>query len=303
MDTGRPKREKKAVQHFVSESLGREKAAAAPLTIAEGKGARLRDLPNVEHRLGLTRTTAPALILLHRVLFPHHKAHPVKAVIKGHIRDFSGWTEAGAEEDARARLEKKEVKELKALASILDVSGTGSKQAIIDHIVAFCHEPAASGGDFKSKRPATKRRASTSKDRRGKAGGKKKARRASGDGEEDGENEEGEEEEEDEEDGEGDEEEGDDGEEAAEEDADGDSSSTSKKGSAAEDEDDESELSEEHRGALSKLRASIASILKGANLETLSVNKIREQLTLEHGAEVITQFSDRIKRMVQRAMQ
>ena len=325
----------------------------------QGKGQRLRDLENVEHRISLTRTTAPSLILLHRVLFPSHKAHPVKSSIKSHIRDFSGWTEPSEEEEARKRLDKREVKDLRALADILDVSSSGSKRDVIDRIVEFCQKPTGSGHAFRSKKAKGGKRGSgggggkgSGKKGKKKGGGgggmngymvfvkekreggegegmsvtefgkkmgeewralddgekeefKKKAQALKGHGEageddEEGEDEEGEEG--DEEDGEGEE-----GEEEGEADG-GDEgrANGSKKASASKDddeEDDEASMSEEQRTTLEKLRASIASILKSANLESLTVKGVKEQLTLEHGEEVIAAFAKKIKNIVIRAVQ
>ena len=167
------------MQLYSSTSFEKEKGGSEPFEVKKGKGEQLRDLEAVEHRISLTRTTAPALILLHRVLFPHHKAHPNKHVIKGHCRDFSGWTEEGSEAEARKRLEKKEVKDLKALATILDVSGSGSKAQLIEHIVDFCNAPAGGGHASKSKKGSggggTKRASGGGSGKKGSAkkGGKK----------------------------------------------------------------------------------------------------------------------------------
>ena len=369
LDSGRPKRERKSVTPFSSASFEKEKPSSAPLTIQKGAGRRLRDIENVEHRIALTRTTAPPLILLHRILFPAHKGHPTKTTIKGHIRDFSGWTGDGDEDEARKRMDKKEVKELRQIAQLLDVSGTGSKAQLIDHISAFCQKPSSSGHAFKSQKSQKGKGKKGGSGKKGKGKGKKKGggggmnaymvfvkeRREKGEGEgmsvaefgkkmgeewrgldddekaqykkkadqlkaegggggggegEDEEDGEGAEEEEDEDGEEGEGEEGEDGEDEHEEGegaeaGDGEKAGQKKKGSGKKEEegDDEAGLDEEHRSILDKLRGSISAILKGADLEALSVKKVKEQLTLEHGEELINRFAKNIKAIVTKAVQ
>ena len=180
VDTGRPKRTHKAPEVYNPTESATSRADHTPLEIKKGKGKRLGDIENVEHRVGLTRTTAPSLILLHRVLFPLHKAHPVKTTIKGHIREFSGWSGDEEADAARERLEKKEAKELKVLAELLDVASSGSKQQLVDRIVEFCHKPAGSGHAFKSKKRKSTSSSSSSKGKGGKKGSAGKAKRKGG---------------------------------------------------------------------------------------------------------------------------
>ena len=345
------------MQMFANASFEKEKPASTSLSINKGKGQRLRDIDNVEHRIALTRTTAPPLILLHRILFPSHKGHPTKTTIKGHIRDFSGWT--GDEEDeARKRMEKREAKELKAICELLDVGVTGSKKELIDHIVAFCQKPAPSGHAFRSKKSKGKKSGGSGKKGKGKGkkrgGGmnaylvfvkekrdkgeaegmgvaefgkkmgeewrgldddekeayKTKAQELKAEGEEgeggdgsDDEEEDGTEDEEEEDKGE-DEEEGEEGEGKEATDGGETEKKKGKKKQADDDEEgDEEEVSEEHRSVLERLRGSIASILKGADLNALTVKKVKEALTVEHGEEIIAQFAKNIKAIVTKAVQ
>ena len=56
--------------------------------------------------------------------------------------------------------------------------------------------------------------------------------------------------------------------------------------------------SEEDKGLLTKLRDSISKVMKGADLESMTVKKVREALTIEHGQEMVDKFRDRIKHYV-----
>ena len=394
MDTGRPKRQHKAVEHFSSTAFDKSRPAAAPFSITAGRGSKLRDIENVEHRISLTRTTSPSLILLHRVLFPSHRAHPTKQVIKSHVRDFSGWSGDKEEEEARARLEKREVKDIRAVAAILDVSSSGSKKEIIDRILEFCQRPSSSGQAFKSKGKkrsssgsgggSAKKKAKTSSKGKGKKGGggggagrshnpyllfvnerrqagmgglsvaefgkkmgeewraldddakdeyKRKAadmkKEDGGDddeeenGDEDGEEDDDDDEDEGEEgdeDGEekdagDDEADGDDKEDEEEEEDDGDKKgkkSSQKKQRKKQDKSDAGGEEEEEEegggegggeaedgGVLEKLRSSISRIIGGGDLSSLSLKKVREQLTLEHGEELVSRFKDMVKKIVE----
>jgi len=112
-----------------------------PRLIHRGQGTRLGDIDSINQRL--TQASSNFLLLLWWILFPLLDAYPVNGSMRHHIRDFSGWSGGGKEEEeaAREKLEKKEVKDVKVVAELLDVSTSGSKQQLIDRIVEFCHKP------------------------------------------------------------------------------------------------------------------------------------------------------------------
>ena len=60
-------------------------------------------------------------------------------------------------------------------------------------------------------------------------------------------------------------------------------------------------MAEEDKPMLTKLRDSISNVMKGADLESMTVKKVREALTVEHGQELVDKFKEKIKTYVRAA--
>jgi len=59
--------------------------------IEPGVGARLGSIANIEKRLEMTKSVATELKQLHYACFPNVKGGNVKATVKKHLREFSGY--------------------------------------------------------------------------------------------------------------------------------------------------------------------------------------------------------------------
>lgn len=101
----------------------------------------------------------------YRAVFPGHV--PLKLTIKKHLRQFSGIQE-GDRDLVQSRLANLELSaELKPICQLLDISSSGTREAVVDRVVAFLLKPEASGNAYAGK-PAT-----TAVKRKRASGGKK----------------------------------------------------------------------------------------------------------------------------------
>ena len=151
--SSRPQRNRKPPETLISLATAPSRVKAQ-FIIEAGKGTALADIPNIEHRVALTVSTSPLLRHLHSVLFPSH-GRVTKDVVKKHIRLFSGYPNDEEAEKARLKCEKLEGRELKEIASLLDLSSSGTKADVIDRVLDFLETPHASGKQFHSKRKSS----------------------------------------------------------------------------------------------------------------------------------------------------
>lgn len=111
---------------------------------------------------------------------------PTKAIVKTHLREFSGFPADRTkelQELSREKLESAEPAHIKLIALICDVSASGAKSLLIDRIVEFLVKPESTGKEFKLKTSAVKRKSAggaTSASSSTKASSAKKKRQSTG---------------------------------------------------------------------------------------------------------------------------
>jgi len=186
IDEGK-KRERKKVDRIEVAAAPKEEKAFEP---AKGQGEKLGDMPRVEYFLN--RTRADELKPLYRLLF---KQTGKLATIKKHIRLFNGFDfeKDSTEWDARLSILYRFVlSAIKQMCDLLDVEKKGTKEEICDRLMEFCLKPVASGKKVpepkrkKSKGESKKRKRSSS----GKKGKKTKSKETASDDDDDEEQEE-----------------------------------------------------------------------------------------------------------------
>jgi hypothetical protein len=158
-------RERKSVQAYAPESP-KHFSSDEILTVEEGPGTQLAEIENVKHRMDITHATEPEMKAMFHACFPHAKTGHTKKVVKANIRAFSGYPTAEADElaeAASARLEKNSTEILKLVAQMCDLSQSGTRAKLIEHIVDFLRRPKSSGGAFQGSTSSKKRKSAGSK--------------------------------------------------------------------------------------------------------------------------------------------
>jgi len=144
------KREVKKTQWL---SLSMTEATSSPkekLTILEGKGTKLGDMPRVDRELN--QTNADDLKPLHRFLFGRTAKN---WEIKKNIRKFNGFAfEVNSKEYKKKKdfVEKFTVPGLKFVCEILDQEKSGTKAELEDRLMEYLMEPRSSGKPVPGKR-------------------------------------------------------------------------------------------------------------------------------------------------------
>ncbi|XP_066154579.1 protein DEK isoform X4 [Euwallacea fornicatus] len=134
------KRERKNVQRFEEDI---KKPESTVVEFEEGKGTALGEIPRVE--ASITRFKNDDLKYLHKLLF---NAVTNKVHFKKNIRKFNGFPFNKDSDDYTKKVEslkKNEVKILKTICEILDLSKTGTKEELVEKIMEFLVEPKDSG--------------------------------------------------------------------------------------------------------------------------------------------------------------
>ncbi|XP_066249763.1 protein DEK-like isoform X6 [Euwallacea similis] len=134
------KRERKNVQRFEEDI---KKPESTVVEFEEGKGTALGEIPRVE--ASITRFKNDDLKYLHKLLF---NAVTNKVHFKKNIRKFNGFPFNKDSDDYTKKvdsLKKNEVKVLKTICEILDLSKTGTKEELVEKIMEFLVEPKDSG--------------------------------------------------------------------------------------------------------------------------------------------------------------
>ncbi|KAL4438465.1 hypothetical protein ABPG77_000113 [Micractinium sp. CCAP 211/92] len=188
---GRARRERKQVERFVPTVTPKEEE---PQALPEGKGSKLRDIPNVAFKMGKLTGRDELLEGLHLVLF--RRKGTAQQRKKG-ILDFNGFAFPADQQDKemesrRASLGKWKLELVHKLMDTLDLPrGSGDKAAKVERVLEFLTEPkatsdvdlAAKEAEKKAKDKAKKERAAAKKDKekakQDKAGKRKSAGNAS----------------------------------------------------------------------------------------------------------------------------
>lgn len=154
------KREKKKVQRLevTAPSANKQKR----LSLEEGSGEKLGDIPRVEFQL--QKTHYDDLKPLHRLLF-ERVASSVE--LKKNIRRFSGFAFSADSAEKKKKLDKLTkytVPMLKSICETLDIDRVGKKDDVVERIINFLMEPKSSGKPLPTSK---KRKRSSSKPKKG----------------------------------------------------------------------------------------------------------------------------------------
>jgi len=133
----KPKREAKAVERL-DVGVVKEKEA---FKVVPGKGMKLRDIANVDLRIGKIVSSSEELKLLHRICFG---TPGQKTVVKKHLREFSGFEEGQLEEKTKT-IGRLDGGLLKKVMMLCDVPTTGTKIEQAARLAAFLDSPTPSG--------------------------------------------------------------------------------------------------------------------------------------------------------------
>jgi hypothetical protein len=127
-------RHRRSTELFIPTELQNRKDVEVP----EGKGEKLGQIAYVAEMIG--KTTAADLRLLHRALF----GRPGKLrKVKHNIREFCGFDPSSKFEEERAEkiLNRATLQELKDMSAVLGLHRSGTKDSVIENILAFLKEP------------------------------------------------------------------------------------------------------------------------------------------------------------------
>ncbi|GAB4813480.1 hypothetical protein N2152v2_000526 [Parachlorella kessleri] len=137
---GRAKRERKQVERFNPVSAEKEEH----FVIKEGKGTKLRDIPNVAFKLGKVTGRDELAEHLHQLLY---RRKGTQGTRKRDIMDFSGFAFEEAEEEKELKYRRESLGKWKLdlihkLLDVLDLPrGQGEKAGKVDKVLEFLQEP------------------------------------------------------------------------------------------------------------------------------------------------------------------
>lgn len=164
---GRLRRERKTVEFFAPAVAPK----AEETLIRDGKGAKLRDIPNAAFKLSKVTGKDEALECLHRILYRRTGG---AATRKKAILDFSGFVfeEGSKEKEMEARtaaLSKMKLDIIHKIMDLLDISrGVGDKAAKMEKLLEFLQEPKVLNEvDLASREAAKKERVKAKREREG----------------------------------------------------------------------------------------------------------------------------------------
>lgn len=144
------KRAKKSV-----ERLDMQVPKTFKLTIEEGSGEKLGDIPRIGFQLN--KTKPDSLVPLHSLLFDRRGK---LSMIKKNIRLFSGFSfDADSEQFTKKRdkLQKNKKSKLLGMCEVLDLEKKGSHSDLVDKIMAFLLSPKSSGKRLPKKKKRSKK--------------------------------------------------------------------------------------------------------------------------------------------------
>lgn len=144
------KRAKKSV-----ERLDMEVPKKVKLTIGEGSGEKLGEIPRIGFQLN--KIKPDALVPLHTLLFDRRGK---LLMIKKNIRLFSGFSfDADSEQFSKKRdkLQKNRKSKLLEMCEVLDLEKKGSHSDLVEKIMAFLLSPKSSGKRLPKKKKRSKK--------------------------------------------------------------------------------------------------------------------------------------------------
>lgn len=152
----RPKRARKQVEQYVPTEKKKEEK---PLEVPKGKGSELGQIPNFERRLQSIKGTDKQLTKLHKICFPGQKG--TKDVVKKNLRKFCGFATSQQKDTANVEFQKLEVALLKNISLLCDLELGGTKQVLVDRLADFLMKPEATGNEYRksTKKPKAKKAA------------------------------------------------------------------------------------------------------------------------------------------------
>jgi hypothetical protein len=136
----KPKADKRKIIKPERISLATPKPTPKEIIIRKGKGSKLADIPNVAMLLAKFKSSDPVITLAHRIIF----GTPGRTqTAKKHLREFSGFVydEDFKRENLIAKLSLKLVPSLRELSSLFCLDKSGSKEELVDRLVAFLEKP------------------------------------------------------------------------------------------------------------------------------------------------------------------
>lgn len=173
-NSGRVKRERKSIEAFNPASTTAKVKEIYP----DGKGTKLKDLPNVVANLQAITWSDPHLRMLHQIIFG---GIAKKKELKSDLLEFSGivYTKSKTEDDIKAKMYKLKMDDLKEVMDLVDVDRSTKSFSLAenkspdkeDHcirLLEWLEKPKASGNKKgKLEKAAPKKRKSS------EGGGKK----------------------------------------------------------------------------------------------------------------------------------
>jgi len=141
--------------------------------VEEGEGTELGEIENVKRRLDSLHAVDETCKVAFMACFPTVKGlghgGNTKTEIKKNLRKFSGYvkgTKKECGEKATEKLSKYHADALKHVCQLFDVSDNGTKAKLIERIIEFCEKPKSSGHSYKGGNAAssagTKRKTTSS---------------------------------------------------------------------------------------------------------------------------------------------
>lgn len=117
-NSGRVKRERKSIEAFNPAST---KNAKVKEIYPDGKGTKLKDIPNVVANLQAITWSDPHLRMLHQIIFGGTAKK--KKELKSDLLEFSGivYTKGKTEDDIKAKMYKLKMDDLKEVMDLIDV--------------------------------------------------------------------------------------------------------------------------------------------------------------------------------------
>jgi hypothetical protein len=115
-NSGRVKRERKSIEAFNPASTNAKVKEIYP----DGKGTKLKDIPNVVANLQAITWSDPHLRMLHQIIFG---GIAKKKELKSDLLEFSGivYTKGKTEDDIKAKMYKLKMDDLKEVMDLIDV--------------------------------------------------------------------------------------------------------------------------------------------------------------------------------------
>ncbi|KAL3800111.1 hypothetical protein ACHAW5_002792 [Stephanodiscus triporus] len=159
--TGRGRRERKSIETFVPGESAKEKEA-----YPDGKGQKLKDIPNVAANFKSVTWSDPHLRMLHTLAIG---GHGKKKELKSNLLEFSGivYPEGKDEEEERQKMKERMYKlkmpDLKSVMDLADIdrSKISDKEDHCKRLLEWLEKPEACGKNKRKEGAASKKRKSS----------------------------------------------------------------------------------------------------------------------------------------------